>query len=95
MSPEQAQGQPLDDRSDIYSLGASLYHLVTGQPPFDGKSPAVVMMRHLSEPVPSPQGIAPGLSDGLSAVLIRMLAKEPRDRPRNCHELLADLILLL
>jgi len=94
MSPEQARGMDLDERSDLYSLGATLFRLLTGQPPFDAKSPAVIMMKHLEEPAPSPQEVDPRITAEMCAVIAKMLAKEPRDRYANCHALLADLIQL-
>lgn len=91
MSPEQARGMELDSRSDIYSLGATLYHLVAGHPPFEGKSAAIVMMKHIEEQLPSPQEIRPELSDDLCVVIAKMMAKEPNDRYVNCDELVIDL----
>lgn len=91
MSPEQARGMELDDRSDIYSLGATLYHLLTGQPPFEGKSAAVVMMKHIEEQLPSPQEMNPEISDEICVIIGKMMMKDPEDRYPNCFELVADL----
>jgi len=79
MSPEQARGMELDDRSDMYSLGATIYHLLTGRPPFEGKSAAIVMMKHIEEQLPSPQEINPNISDDICAVIGKMMAKAPED----------------
>jgi len=91
MSPEQARGMELDDRSDMYSLGATLYHLLTGRPPFEGKSAAIVMMKHIEEQLPSPQEIKPDISDDICVVIGKMMAKDPKDRYEGCDELVSDL----
>jgi serine/threonine-protein kinase len=80
MSPEQARGMELDERSDIYSLGATLYHLVTGRPPFEGKSAAIVMLKHIEEQLPSPKELNRELSDDVCVVIAKMMAKSPDDR---------------
>lgn len=96
ISPEQAMGAPdLDIRSDIYSLGATLYHLVTGRVPFEGSSPAVIVAKHLTEELPNPKDIVPELSPGLVAVLEKMLAKDRNDRYQDPAQLVADLQNLL
>ena len=92
MSPEQARGdREIDTRSDIYSLGATLYHLLTGEPPFVGKSAAVVITKHLMEQVPSPKDLRPELSDGICQIIQRMMAKEPEDRYQTPEEAIEDL----
>jgi len=91
MSPEQARGRDADIRSDIYSLGATLYHAATGSLPFVGQNATAVITKHLFEkPVP-PHQRAPQLSEGLSLVIMKMLAKRPADRYQNPTRLLADL----
>ncbi|MGD0091265.1 MAG: bifunctional serine/threonine-protein kinase/formylglycine-generating enzyme family protein, partial [Planctomycetota bacterium] len=95
ISPEQARGdKSIDGRTDIYSLGATLYHLVTGQTPFTGTTAGVVIAKHLSEQLPNPQDIRGDLPDGVVQVLQKMMAKDVADRYRDCGELLADLELL-
>ncbi|MDP6116043.1 MAG: serine/threonine-protein kinase, partial [Planctomycetota bacterium] len=95
MSPEQARGdKEIDIRSDIYSLGATLYHMLTGQPPFVGKSAAVVITKHLMEQVPSPQEIKSEVSTGICKVIARMMAKEQEDRYPNPKALNQDLELV-
>jgi serine/threonine-protein kinase len=91
-SPEQARGDTeFDACADIYSFGAILYHLLTGQPPFTGPSDVMVMTKHLAEPLPDPREVRPGLSEGLAYVLRRCLAKDAKDRYPNAAELCEDL----
>ena len=83
MSPEQAQGEPLDERSDMYSLGATLFHLLAGQPVFDGSSPMKVCLRHIQETPPDIGKVVPGLPVELSSCITRLLAKRREDRPAS------------
>ncbi|AKT41041.1 serine/threonine-protein kinase [Chondromyces crocatus] len=88
MSPEQAQGKPLDARSDLYSLGLLFYQMLVGRPPFIDDDAVVVMARHIkSTPLP-PIEAAPdaGISRPLSDLLLRVLAKSPEDRPASAKE---------
>jgi len=95
ISPEQARGEKkIDGRTDIYSLGATLYHLVTGTTPYTGPSAAVIMTKHLCDPLPNPRDINPALSDGMVHILMRAMAKAPEDRYRNMGELLKDMELV-
>jgi serine/threonine-protein kinase len=81
MSPEQAMASPdLDGRSDLYSLGAILYFMLTGTPPFDGATPIAVMLAHASEPVKPPTQIRADIPADLEAVVLRCLAKKAADR---------------
>ena len=92
ISPEQIKGDKnIGPPADIYSLGATLYHMVTGAVPFDGKDPTSVMHKHLKEPLKAPDHVNPKLSAGLSEVIEMMMAKSPRDRYQNCRDLLTDL----
>ncbi|HYG77272.1 MAG TPA: protein kinase, partial [Planctomycetota bacterium] len=96
ISPEQARGDKhIDGRTDIYSLGASLYHLVTGKTPFEGPSAAVVIAKHLSEELTNPHEIVPELPDGVVDVIQKMMAKDAPDRYADCSVLIADLELIL
>jgi serine/threonine-protein kinase len=81
MSPEQARGLPdLDGRSDIYSLGAVAYALLTARPPFDGSNPMDVMMAHARDEVVPPSRLRGGVPGDLERVILRCLAKRPEDR---------------
>jgi serine/threonine-protein kinase len=81
MSPEQAMGgRPLDERSDIYSLGAVAYYLLTGRPPFETGGGLGVMLAHVHDPVAPPSRACPTLPADLELVVLRCLAKDPADR---------------
>lgn len=91
LSPEQAQGQPVDGRSDLYSLGCVLYEMVTGRPPFLGDSPVTVASKHvLEQPIP-PSTLNPDVTPDLDAVILRALAKNPANRYQSAEEFRADL----
>ncbi len=97
MSPEQAGGLPVDARSDIYSLGAIMYEMFTGQPLFRGKSFGEFVRKHLAEqPVP-PSQTAGGrhIDDRLEAIILRCLSKEPHDRYPDIETLKDDLMMML
>jgi serine/threonine-protein kinase len=88
MSPEQAKGQrELDERSDIYSLGAVAYHLLTGRPPFDDKSGIAVLIALVRDPVVPPSLIIPGIPEDLECVVMRCLAKDAADRYNDAESL--------
>ena len=92
ISPEQIEGRAdVDGRADLYSLGATLFQLVTGQVPFPGPSSAVIMSRHLNERPPDPRTYTPELSEGFSAAVLRLMARERERRPRNAEEALREL----
>jgi serine/threonine-protein kinase len=80
MSPEQVRGESLDCRSDIYGLGATLYHLLTGSTPFTGNSPGSIMSAHLTEPVPDPSSKVPSLSDATRRIVMTAMAKTAGER---------------
>jgi serine/threonine-protein kinase len=92
ISPEQIRGEiNIGPPADIYSLGATLYHMVTGNVPFDGKNPSAVMHKHLKTPIVPPDHVNPRLSAGISEIIEMMMAKDPKDRYQNCKDLLTDL----
>ena len=91
LSPEQAKGAPVDQRSDLYSVGIVLYEMLTGKVPFTGDTPLEIAMKHLSEvPVP-PSEVRPELPENLDLVVLRALAKDSDDRYQTAEEMDADL----
>lgn len=95
ISPEQARSDKgIDGRTDIYSLGATFYHLVTGKTPFEGNGAAVILMKHLTEQLPSPLDLNPDLPEAVVQVICKMMAKHPLDRYTRCEDLIADLELI-
>ena len=80
MSPEQVRGEPVDQRSDLYSMGVSIYEMVTGQLPFRGHSNYSVMSAHLQETPQPPIVLRPDLPKGLSDIIVMSMAKDPKDR---------------
>jgi hypothetical protein len=92
MAPEQATGSAaVDHRADVYSLGCTLYALVTGRPPFEGKSALEVMSKHVEEEVVPPEVLVRRVPGALSEILLRMLAKEPGERYQSMDEVIAAL----
>jgi serine/threonine-protein kinase len=91
ISPEQATGRQVDARTDIYSLGAVLYELLAGQPPYTGDSFVAVAMRHVNDPVPSVTAARPDVPLRVDAALRRAMAKDPDDRFQTMDELVAEL----
>jgi serine/threonine-protein kinase len=92
MSPEQALGDPnLDKRSDIYSLGAVLFQMVTGTPPFEGESSQQIVGKHIAEPPPAASDVNPDVPRDVSDVILRCLEKQPADRFQSAAEVIAAL----
>ncbi len=92
ISPEQARGESdIDIRADIYSLGATLYRLVTGDTPFQGSSPLIVMTKHLGEQLRPPDELNAELSEGCVALIEKMMAKDRNDRYESPMHLIRDI----
>jgi len=92
ISPEQIRGEKdIGPPADIYSLGVTLYHMVTGNVPFEGKNPSSVMHKHLKNELIPPDHVNPKLGAGISEVIEMMMAKRVKNRYQNCSDLLIDL----
>jgi serine/threonine protein kinase len=91
MSPEQVQGQVVDHRSDIYSLGVTSYHLLSGQPPFRGKTAFEVAVQHVQAEAVPLSVLRPDLPADLCAIVERMMAKRPEDRYQTARDIIRDL----
>ncbi|MBA4388254.1 MAG: hypothetical protein C0404_09750 [Verrucomicrobia bacterium] len=91
ISPEQALRTKLDARSDMYSLGACLYHMVTGEMPFDVYTPSQILNSITKETIPNPKDIKPQLSQGLVRLISRLMMKDPKNRYRNWKEAIKDI----
>lgn len=91
LSPEQAQGEMVDGRSDIYSLGCVLYEMLTGRAPFVGDTPVSVAYKHVNEPPIPPRTLNADVPPGLEQVVMKALAKNPANRFQSAEELVDDL----
>ncbi len=95
LSPEQARGESVDARSDVYSTGCLMYELLTGQPPFRGDSPVAVAYQHVRENAAPPSTIVPSLPRAIDSIVMKALAKNPLNRYQSSAEMRADLQLAL
>lgn len=92
ISPEQIRGvTDVDARADIYSLGATLYHMLAGKVPFEGPTPTAIMQKHLKQGITPPDHINPNISTGIAEVVERMMAKNRNQRYQNCKDVITDL----
>ena len=90
-APEQAQGLPLDPRSDLYSVGVVLYEMVTGRPPFSGESPVAIAYKHVQEQPAPPRHLNTNVPTDLEAIILKLLSKNPQGRYPSADDLRADL----
>jgi eukaryotic-like serine/threonine-protein kinase len=95
LSPEQARGELVDARSDVYAAGCVLYELITGQPPFTGDSPVAVAYQHVREDPTPPSQQNPAVSAGLDAVVLKAMSKNPANRYQSAAEMRSDLVRVL
>src|SRR5918999_3804763 len=91
ISPEQAMGEPVGPASDLYSLGVVLYEMLTGELPFDADTPLGIAMKHVNGHLVPPQELNAEVPDGINAITMKLLAKDPKDRYASDAELTEDL----
>jgi uncharacterized RDD family membrane protein YckC len=91
MAPEQGRAEEVDHRSDIYALGCTLYHLITGQPPFSSESPVAILSMHVTDRATRVRSLVPEVPETVERLIARMMAKEPSQRFPSYEELLAAL----
>ncbi len=92
LSPEQARGEAVDARSDVYAAGCVLFELLTGEPPFTGDTPVAVAYQHVREDPRSPSEVNPQVTPALDAIVLKALSKNPANRYQSAAEMRADLV---
>jgi eukaryotic-like serine/threonine-protein kinase len=92
LSPEQARGEPVDARSDVYAAGCVLYELLVGEPPFTGDTPVAVAYQHVREDPKRPSEVNPSIPPALDAVVLKALSKNPANRYQSAAEMRTDLV---
>lgn len=95
ISPEQARGGFVDERSDLYSLGILYYELLTGKVPFDEENTVTIAIKHIQEEIIPPKEIEPRIPDAVNNIVIKLTQKKPADRYQNTDELMEDLEIIL
>ncbi|MBY8853226.1 protein kinase, partial [Saccharothrix sp. MB29] len=95
LSPEQARGEAVDGRSDVYASGCVLFELLTGEPPFTGDSPVAVAYQHVREEPKPPSSLNPKVTPALDAIVLKAMAKGPANRYQSAAEMRADLVRVL
>ncbi len=91
ISPEQAKGGRVDNRSDIYSLGVVMYEMMSGRPPYDGESPVAVAIQHINGGAAMPSTLNPNIPGGLEQIIMRAMAHEPGERYATATQMLGDM----
>lgn len=91
ISPEQAKGGRVDNRSDLYSLGVVMYEMTTGRPPYDGESPVAVAIQHINGKASLPSTLNPNIPGGLEQIIVRAMAHNPEDRYPSASAMLTDM----
>jgi serine/threonine protein kinase/tetratricopeptide (TPR) repeat protein len=92
MSPEAGRGDKVDERADIYSLGIMFYEMVTGMLPFDADTPWAVILKHISEPLPRPTAVLPGLPQAVERIMLKALSKDPNERYQTASDMREALV---
>ena len=94
MSPEQARAEPVSPRTDLYAIGVVAFELLTGQLPFQASNPVELLMQHISAPPPSPSSIEPSIPPEFEAIILRLMMKEPEERPASALAVRRELVKL-
>ena len=91
ISPEQARGDITDERSDIYSVGAMLYEMLTGQKPFDGENPVAIALKHMQDDIVMPRDIMPSIPEALEEIVVHAMEKDPKNRYQSAADMIRDI----
>lgn len=91
MSPEQGLGHPGDERSDLYALGVLYYQMITGRLPYDADTPLAVILKHVNDPIPQPAEFNESIPAEIQAVVVKAMAKDPKERYQSAKDMMVDL----